>query len=143
MLLIGTHFHSMDDKGRFRLPPKFKGAMGDSFVLTKGIDGCVYAFSIEDFKAHFADKLRDQSVVDKELLRSLRQLFQHAYEAENDNQGRVSLPSVLQEHAGITKEIAIVGMVGHVEIWDRKRLEKYNEGEDFDAAVSALKEYKI
>ncbi|MDR1094008.1 MAG: division/cell wall cluster transcriptional repressor MraZ [Clostridiales bacterium] len=142
-MLIGTHFHTVDDKGRFRLPPKFKSELGESFVLVKGVDGCVYAFSEEGFKTHFADKLGSQSVVDKDLLKSLRHLLPSAYEAETDNQGRVPLPSHLKEHAGITKEIAILGMVGHVEIWDKERWARYQDGSEFDAAVSALKEYKI
>ncbi|GHV02475.1 transcriptional regulator MraZ [Clostridia bacterium] len=142
-MLFGEYSHTVDDKGRFRLPPKFKAELGESFVLTKGTDGSLFVFSAGEFTAHFQDKLRDLSIADKEAHKPLRQLFSSAFEAETDNQGRALLPANLKEYAGIGKNIAIIGMGTRAEIWSAERWAEYNKGADFDTAITALKDYKL
>jgi MraZ protein len=138
--LFGEYRHTLDDKNRLRVPARIKSELGDKFVLTKGMDGCLYIFSRAEFDS-FTSKQKDISMFDKAYLRSLRLLYSSVSEAEEDNQGRIVLAQNLREHAGIVKNVVTVGVGSRAELWSEERWNAYNgDGQDFDGIMQVLKE---
>jgi len=142
--MLGTYTHQLDDKNRIRIPAKLKDGFKDSYTLTKGVDGCVYVFASDTFKAHISGKIDGVSIGDRAAQKPLRLLMASAYELTEDKQGRIILPAELIKHAGIKKNIVILGVGNRAEVWDEERWNAYIGGDDdFDTAMGELKNYKI
>lgn len=142
--MLGTYPHQLDDKNRIRIPAKLKTELKDNYTLTKGVDGCIYVFAKEAFAAHIGGKQGEVSIGDRAAQKPLRLLMASAYELTEDKQGRIILPAELIKHAGIKKNVVILGVGNRAEIWDEERWNAYSSGEDdFDTAMAGLKEYKI
>ena len=118
-MLLGTHDHTLDDKNRLTLPAKFRESFGDGLVVARGFEGCLRAFRREDWDGHVESRLAPLDPLSKETRRLQRFYFAHATESNLDKQGRVMIPAPLLELAGISKEVVVIGMRDHVEIWDR------------------------
>lgn len=117
-MLIGEYQHTLDTKGRVNFPIKLRESLGDSFIITKGLDNCLFVYSQEEWVSLKA-KL-DALPMSKS--RSLQLFFfAGATEVEADKQGRVLIPQVLREYAGLDKDIAIIGASVRAEIWDVQR----------------------
>ncbi len=142
-IMLGTFPHQLDDKNRIRIPAKLKSELKDNYTLTKGVDGCIYVFAKDAFNTHIAGKLDGVSIGDRAAQKPLRLLMASAFEISEDKQGRIILPAELIKHAGIKKNIVILGVGNRAEVWDEDRWNAYNSDEDFDAAMEGLKEYKI
>ena len=121
-MLIGEYEHSLDAKGRLIIPSKFREVLGDEFVVTKGMDGCLFVFDDPEWQA-FEEKLRALPMIDKEARQFTRFFLAGAASVEVDKQGRILLPAVLREFAGITKDAVLVGVGSRVEIWSKDRWE--------------------
>jgi len=119
-MLLGTHDHTLDDKNRLTLPAKFRESFAAGLVVARGFEGCLRAFRREDWDGHVESRLAPLDSFSKETRRIQRYHFAHATESELDKQGRVMIPAKLLELAGISKEVVVVGMRDHVEIWDRE-----------------------
>lgn len=123
-MLIGEYKPTIDQKGRLNFPAKLREALGRQFIITRGLDNCLNAYSEKEWKA------LEEGI--KSLPRSKRRglerfFFAGAYEASPDKQGRVCIPSNLREYAGIEKNAVVVGASDHVEIWDEgKWKEQFN-----------------
>jgi MraZ protein len=142
--MLGTYTHQLDDKNRIRIPARLKAELKEEFTLTKGVDGCIYVFAQSVFASHINGKLDEVSIGDRAAQRPLRLLMASAYEVKEDKQGRLILPDKLIEHAGIKKNIIILGVGNRAEIWDEERWNAYCGGDDdFDTAMDALKNFKI
>ena len=142
--MLGTYIHQLDDKNRIRIPARLKAELKEDYTLTKGVDGCIYVFAQSAFAAHINGKLDEVSIGDRAAQRPLRLLMASAYEIKEDKQGRVILPAELIKHAGIKKNIVILGVGNRAEIWDEERWNAYSGDEDdFDTAMGELKNYKI
>jgi len=117
-MLLGEHEHALDEKNRLTLPSKLRGAFGDGVVVTRGLDGCLFAWPVEAWAA-MAERLEavDQFSVDGRRIR--RHFFSGAAHGELDKQGRLVIPATLLETAGITREVTVAGVSDHLEIWDR------------------------
>ena len=115
-LLTGEFSHSIDAKGRLIIPSKFREILGDNFVITKGNSGNLFVFSNEQFSALY-EKMVSLPLFDEEAQKPIRKFLSSAFEAEEDNQGRVLLPKELVKHAGIEKNMVFVGVGNRVEIW--------------------------
>lgn len=135
-MLIGTYRHQVDQKCRMRMPTKFKAELGENFIITKGNDNCLYAFSAESFNQLHA-KLASLPIFDSEVQKPVRMILASAFEAEEDNQGRILVAKELREYAGIAKDIVFIGAGSRVEIWAAEAWDKYNNG-DFNQASKAL-----
>ena len=122
-MLIGEYEHSLDVKGRIIMPSKFRDDIGDKFIVTKGLDGCLFAFSKEEWKK-FEEKLSTLPISNKDARSFTRFFFAGAIDCELDKQGRFLVSSNLREFAGFTKDVIIVGMNSRVEIWSK---EKWND----------------
>jgi transcriptional regulator MraZ len=118
-MLLGPYDHTIDEKNRLTLPAKFRQAMAGGVVLTRGLDTCVYAFPAEGWLALVESNLAGLNPLSRESRVIERFFYTGAIEAQPDRQGRVMLPSQLLEHAGLGKEVVVVGMRDRVEIWDR------------------------
>ena len=118
-MLLGEHAHTIDDKNRLTLPARFRHAFGDGIVVTRGMDGCLFAYTREDWERLVADRLGSLDPLSKEGRRMQRFFFSAAAESELDKQGRVSLPAALIEHAKLGRDVVVAGVHDHLEIWDR------------------------
>jgi MraZ protein len=118
-MLLGAHEHTIDDKNRLTLPAKFRQAFADGVFITRGLDGCLFAFRREDWNRLVDSRLATLDPLSQETRRLNRFFFSGATEAELDKQGRVMLPRELIEHAKLGKEVVVAGVHDRLEIWDR------------------------
>lgn len=121
-MFMGEYNHTTDAKGRLIIPSKFREVLGDEFVVTKGMDGCLFVFDQTEWQA-FEEKLRSLPMIDKEARQFTRFFLAGAASVEVDKQGRILLPAVLREFAGIVKDTVLVGVGSRVEIWCKERWE--------------------
>jgi len=118
-MLLGAYEHTIDDKNRLTLPAKFRKTFAEGIVVTRGLDGCLYAFRREDWDRLVESRLATLDPLSPEGRRLERFFFSGATEAELDGQGRVMLPKELIEHAGLNREVIVAGVNERLEIWDR------------------------
>lgn len=126
-MFMGTYEHSIDTKGRVIIPAKFRETLGDSFVVTLGLDGCLFVYPEEEWE-DFVKQLRELPG-SKEARKLQRYFMAGAAPCDVDKQGRVLIPSGLREKAGLEKDIVFVGVMSKIEIWSRER---WDENDDFD-----------
>ena len=143
MVLFGEYFHQIDQKGRVRIPPKLKRALGDGCMVTKGTAGCLFLFSKTELETTIYDKLKSVPLSDLDAARPLRVLFSSAQELEEDNQGRTLLPKNLREFAKLGKDIVFIGVGDRAEIWAKEVYDKQFADVDFDGVIGELKEYGV
>jgi MraZ protein len=118
-MLLGTHEHTLDDKNRLTLPARFRTAFAEGVVVTRGMDGCLFAYTRADWDKLVAERLATLDPLSQEGRRMQRFFFSGAAEAEPDKQGRVNLPAALLEHAKLGRDVVVAGVHDHLEIWDR------------------------
>ena len=128
-MLIGEFEHSLDAKGRLIMPAKLKSAIGDRFIVTKGLDGCLFAFSQEEWK-NFEEKLKALPLSNRNSREFTRFFLSGATECEIDKQGRFLIPNNLRESAELKKEAVIIGVGTRIEIWDKEKWNSYNSAEN-------------
>ena len=119
-MLIGEYEHTIDVKGRLSLPAKLRRDMGEVFIVTKGLDGCLFAFSQEEWK-NFESKLKSLPLSDKNARNFVRFFLAGATECELDKQGRFLIPNNLTQAATLDKEAIIIGVGTRLEIWDKQK----------------------
>ncbi len=136
-MFLGEYQHSLDSKGRLAIPAKLREELGAGFVITKGLDNCLYIYPQEQWQKECA-KLASLPTSKKAARDYARFFFSSASEAECDRQGRVLLPPSLRRYASLNKDTVIVGAGSRAEIWDAEAWQKYNEASS--AAVNAIAE---
>jgi MraZ protein len=119
-MLLGEHDHALDDKNRLTLPARLRDGLGDRLVVTRGMDGCLYAYAAPDWQ-ELAGRIRSLDPLSREGRMMQRHFFSGAVDVELDKQGRVVLPAGLLKSAGIEREVTVAGMYDHLEIWDRAK----------------------
>ena len=129
--LKGEYNHSVDAKGRMIVPSKLRERLGLSFVVTRGMDGCLNAYPNDEWEL-FENKLSKLPTTNAQARQFVRFFMGSADDVEVDNQGRVLLSPALRKFADITKDVTIVGMGDHVEIWSREKWDEQNNVEDID-----------
>jgi MraZ protein len=117
-MLLGEHEHTLDDKNRLTLPAKFRAAFAGGVVLTRGLDGCLFAYPLADWDRLVDSTLASLDLLSKEGRRVQRFFFSGATEAELDRQGRVMIPAALIKHGGLGRNVVVAGVRDHLEIWD-------------------------
>ena len=118
-MLLGAYEHTIDDKNRLTLPAKFRQAFADGIVVTRGLDGCLYAFRRPDWDRLLESRLATLDPLSPEGRRLERFFYSGASETELDKQGRLMLPGALIEHAKLGRDVVVAGVHDHLEIWDR------------------------
>ena len=135
-MLLGEYKHNVDAKGRVSVPSKFRGDLGQSFVVTKGLDNCLYLYSKDEWKK-FEDKLKNLPITSQEARSFVRFFFAGASECEVDKQGRINIPQNLREYARIQKDVVIVGVSTRAEIWNSENWDKYTTSDSLDVSKIA------
>ena len=132
----GEYSHSVDAKGRIIMPAKFREILGDMFVVTKGLDGCLFVYPNDEWE-NIENKFREIPLTTKDARKFSRFFFAGAADCEVDKQGRVLIPSVLREFAGLNKEVVLVGVLNRIEIWSKERWQE-NEYDDMDEVAEHM-----
>ena len=141
-MLIGEFEHSIDTKGRLVLPAKIKDDLGKEFIVTKGLDGCLFGYSLAEW-SKFEEKLKTLPLTNKITRDFVRFFLSGAVEEETDKQGRFLLPANLREYASLTKDAVIIGVGTRIEIWDKKKWNEYNSEENLSVDKIAEKMTEI
>ncbi|MCR5527312.1 MAG: division/cell wall cluster transcriptional repressor MraZ [Lachnospiraceae bacterium] len=119
-MFMGEYNHTIDAKGRLIIPAKLREGLGDTFVVTKGLDGCLAAYTAQSWEK-LQEKLAALPEFSKEARAVKRFYLAGAFTAEFDKQGRILLPANLREHAGLIKDVVLVGVGDKVEIWSAEK----------------------
>lgn len=119
-MFMGEFDHSIDTKGRLIIPAKFREQLGDHFVVTRGMDGCLFGYPMTEWAA-LQEKLKALPVNRKDARAFVRFFYSAATECELDKQGRINIPRSLRDHASLTKQCVIVGVANRFEIWSAER----------------------
>ena len=140
-MFMGQYEHSIDTKGRIIIPAKVRDHLGESFVVTRGLDGCLFLYPDAEWQ-RFVEKL--QSLPSNQNTRRMqRQFLSKAMEVALDKQGRILIPSLLREIADLEKEVVFVGMMNRVEVWDKHKLAEQDMQEDEEALEATLDDLDI
>jgi MraZ protein len=118
-MLLGEYEHTIDDKNRLTLPAKFRRAFEDGIVVTRGLDGCLYAWTPAAWENYRDTTLSALHPLSQEGRRMHRHFFSGASETAPDKQGRVSIPPALLQHAKLGRDVVVAGVNDRLEIWDR------------------------
>lgn len=135
-MLLGEYRHNVDVKGRVSVPSKFREDLGQSFVVTKGLDNCLFMYSKSEWET-FENKLKQLPLTNQDARSFMRFFFAGATECEVDKQGRINIPQVLREYANITKDVVIVGVATRAEIWDSQKWKDYTTSDSLDVSKIA------
>ena len=128
-MFYGEYQHSLDSKGRMIVPSKFREELGEKFILTKGLDECLFAYSSEEW-SNLEQKLKTLPFTDKDVRAFVRFFFAGATECELDKQGRILVPQNLRDYAKLEKDLYAIGVSTRVEIWEKDKWEKYCSGDN-------------
>jgi MraZ protein len=123
-MFMGEFQHSLDEKGRITIPSKFRDGLGQSFVVTRGLDNCLFVYPREEWST-LEQKLKALPLMKSDARAFTRFFFSGATECDLDKQGRVNIPSNLREHAKLDKDAVVIGVSNRVEIWGKDAWEGY------------------
>ncbi|CAM4279478.1 division/cell wall cluster transcriptional repressor MraZ [Jeotgalicoccus halotolerans] len=127
---MGEYKHNLDTKGRIIMPSKFRELLDGQFVITRGLDRCLFAYTEEEW-SRIEEKLKTLPLTKKDARKFTRLFFSGAAAVEIDKQGRINIPQNLREYAGLTKDCTVIGVSSRIEIWDSAAWEDfYTESED-------------
>lgn len=133
---MGEYQHNLDVKGRIIVPAKFRDGLGEKFVLTRGLDQCLFVYPLDEWKI-LEDKMKQLPLTKKDARKFTRFFLSGASECEIDKQGRISIPQSLRTYANLTKECTIIGVSNRLEIWDDAVWQQYvSESEDSFAEIA-------
>lgn len=141
-MFMGEYRHNADKKGRIIIPVRFREALGESIVATKGLDGCITIYTMTQWES-ILEGLQKLPTTKKESRMYIHMLTARAAQCEFDSQGRILLPQALMEDAEIDKECVVIGVADHVEIWSKNRWDAYYESasENFEEVAEQLTEF--
>ena len=130
-MFMGEYNHTVDTKGRLIIPSKFREQLGEEFIVTKGLDGCLFVFPQDEW-LDFEEKLRTLPLTQKGARQFTRFFVAGATPCELDKQGRILLPATLREFAGLDKDVVLAGMLNRIEIWSKAKWTENNAYDDMD-----------
>lgn len=126
-MFIGEYHHSIDQKGRLAVPAKFRSAFKKGLVVTRGLDNCLFVYTIDEWKK-LAEKLASLPISQANTRAFARLMLAGAMDVELDKQGRVMLPEYLRSYAKLEKATVVTGLFNRLEIWSESSWEKYKRG---------------
>ena len=138
-MFMGEYNHTIDTKGRLIIPSKFREVLGEEFVVTKGLDGCLFVFDNNEWAA-FENKLKTLPITNKDARKFVRFFLAGAASVEVDKQGRILVPGVLREFSELLKDVVLIGVGSTVEIWSKERWEGTATYEDMDEIAEHMAE---
>lgn len=134
---MGEYNHSIDAKGRLIVPAKFREELGSQFVVTKGLDGCLFVYPKAEWE-NIEKKFREIPLTTKDARKFLRFFFAGAATCEIDKQGRMLIPAVLRNYAGLEKDAVLAGVFNRIEIWSKERWTTESDYNDMDEAAEHM-----
>ncbi len=123
-MFIGEYHHNIDEKGRLIMPSKFRNDLGETFVITRGIDSCLFVYPKDSWN-NITSKLNELSFTKKDVRSFQRFFLSAATICEFDKQGRINITSPLADYADLTKECVIIGVNDRIEIWSKENFDKF------------------
>jgi len=141
-MFMSQYNHTVDAKGRLIVPSKFRDQLGDEFVVTKGMDGCLFVYANEDWKA-FEEKLATLPMTNKEARMFTRFFLAGAATLEVDKQGRILLPANLREFAALEKDVVLVGVGTRIEIWSKENWENMDADQDMENVAASMEAFGL
>jgi MraZ protein len=143
-MFMGEFQHNIDPKGRIIVPSKFREDLGESFVVTRGLDKCLFAYPMEEWKI-LEEKLKKLPLTKKDARAFTRFFFSGAVECEVDKQGRINIPQSLRKYATLEKECVVIGVSNRIEFWSNENWEEYvtNSEESFGEIAENLMDFDI
>jgi MraZ protein len=143
-MFMGEHLHTIDDKGRMIIPSKFRDELGSTFVLTRGLDQCVFGYPLDEWK-QLEEKLKALPFTKKDARAFTRFFFSGAAECQLDKQGRVNIASTLRQYAKLDKDCVVIGVSNRIEIWNKQIWEEYfTKSEDsFGEIAESLMDFDL
>lgn len=141
-MFMGEYAHNIDRKGRLIMPAKFREELGEHVVVNRGLDGCLYVYTMQQWNEVYA-QLAALPSTNRDARMYQRMMLSKAAECEMDGQGRILIPSSLVSLAGLEKECLIIGMANHLEIWSKERWEalEAQQEQSFEDAAEHLSEW--
>lgn len=121
---MGEYIHSLDEKGRLIMPRRFRDYLGGEFVITRGLDNCLFVYPLTEWKI-LETKLKALPLTQKDARAFVRYLLSGAALCELDKQGRISVPNNLRIHGDFNKEIVVIGVANRIELWSKEVWESY------------------
>ncbi|MDD6733217.1 MAG: division/cell wall cluster transcriptional repressor MraZ [Lachnospiraceae bacterium] len=142
MGFMSEYNHTIDAKGRLIIPVKYREGLGETFVVTRGIDGCLFFYTENEWQA-IMNKLNELRMTNKKAREFTRFLLGGATEVELDSQGRILVPAFLREYADLEKEVILVGMGNHIEVWSKAKYEQVMSDTNIEEIAEELDEAGI
>ncbi|HHX54775.1 MAG TPA: division/cell wall cluster transcriptional repressor MraZ [Clostridiales bacterium] len=140
-MFMGEYDHTIDVKGRVIIPSKFREDLSGEFVITAGLDGCLFVYPMVEWE-RFIDELK-RLPGSKEVRQLQRYFMAGAAACDMDKQGRVLIPNKLREHGEIEKDVVLVGVINKIEIWSQERWNSNNNYEDVDQIAEKMAEFGL
>jgi MraZ protein len=123
-MFMGEYHHNIDDKGRIIIPSKFRYELGEKFIITRGIDSCLFVYPKVEW-TKIISELNELSFTKKDVRSFQRFFLSGATECEFDKQGRINITSPLADYADLTKECVVIGVNDRLEIWSKENFDKF------------------
>ncbi|WP_027414486.1 division/cell wall cluster transcriptional repressor MraZ [Aneurinibacillus terranovensis] len=143
-MFMGEYQHTIDEKGRLTIPARFREELSEKFVVTRGLDNCLFVYPYEEWKT-LERKLTSLPFTRSDVRAFTRLLFSGATECVLDKQGRVNIPATLRKHARLEKECIVVGVSSRVEIWSEEVWETYcaQSGDSFNEIAEKIVDFDL
>lgn len=144
-MFMGEYHHSIDDKGRIIIPSKFRYELGEKFIVTRGLEKCLFVYSLSEWN-NIVNRLKSLPFTKKDARDFIRFFLSGAAECEFDKQGRINITSPLVSYADLNKETVIIGANDRIEIWSKEGWDKFfadNENKLADIAEHLFEEVNI
>ena len=141
-MFMGEYNHTIDAKGRLIIPARFRELLGEEFILTKGLDGCLSIYPMDAWEA-FETKLRALPFTNKNARTFTRFFVAGATNCELDKQGRILVPQTLREFAGLEKEVVLTGNLDRIEIWSKEKWSENCNYDDMDNIAESMQDMGI
>lgn len=129
VMFMGEYQHTIDTKGRMIIPAKFRDGLGEQFVLTRGLDQCLFGYPMSEWKL-IEEKLKALPLTKKDARAFTRFFFSGAVECDLDKQGRINIASNLLQYAKLEKECVVIGVSNRIELWSKSIWEQYTEEQE-------------
>ena len=141
-MFMGEYNHVIDAKGRLIIPARFRELLGEEFIMTRGLDGCLSVYPMDEWET-FEKKLRALPLTNKNARIFTRFFVAGATNCELDRQGRVLVPQPLREFAGLEKEVVLTGNLNRIEIWSKENWSENCNYDDMDSIAESMRDMDI
>ncbi len=133
-MFIGEYHHNIDEKGRLIVPSKFRSELGEQFIITRGLDKCIFIYSMNEWN-NIINKLKSLSFTKKDARNFMRFFLSGATVCEFDKQGRISITSPLVHYANLNHECVIIGVNERLEIWSKESFDDFMKTNEEEFSV--------